>query len=362
MGYFLAEIPSPDAAFASIQKTHFPAVFKILYLELYSTQAEWPAEMPRGGFGPRAEAIIVFLTGRLGCSHRDVVEAMETLHGLELGLGSVAAIEQRMSIALAEPVKAAQQYVTQQLNHHVDETSWREKNKLAWLWVHATEAVTVFHLFSRRGKEQAQTVVGEPFKGVVNTDRYNAYHWINPYQRQLCWAHLRRDFQAISERQGETAELRLKLLAQTKELFRLWRELRDEKLSWAEFQAAMELVKAEVTQLLKAGKSCGHPKTETTCRNLLSLETSLWTFTRVPGIAAENNAAERPLRRAVIWRRKSFGTQSKTGSEFVERILTAVTTLRQQGRDVLAYLTMVCSAVAGGNLSGLLPEVSGAIP
>lgn len=309
-----------------------------------TTQAAWPADMPGGSFGPRAEAIVAFLTGSLGCSHRNVVEAMKTLHGLELSLGSVAAIEQRISTALEKQVEAAQQFVTQQPSHHVDETGWREGNQRAWLWVHATEAVTVFRLLSRRGKEQAQSVVGEQFKGVVNTDRYNAYHWIDPYQRQLCWAHLRRDFQAISERQGESSELGLKLLAQTKEVFRLWRELRDEKLSWEEFQAAMESVKVEVTRLLKAGKSCDHKKTSTTCRNVLGLEASLWTFTRVPGIAPENNAAERPLRRAVLWRRKSFGTQSELGSRFVERILTVTTSLRQQGRDVLTYLTAACAA------------------
>jgi transposase len=153
-------------------------------------------------------------------------------------------------------------------------------------------------------------------------------------------AHLRQDFQAISERQGESAGIGLTLLAQTKELFRLWRELRNEKLSWVEFQAAMEPVKAEVTQLLQVGKSCGHPKTETTCRNLLSLEASLWTFTRVPGIAAENNTAERPLRRALIWRRKSFGTQSKTGSQFVERILSVC---RGDTKRLITPLLFLCS-------------------
>jgi len=184
-------------------------------------------------------------------------------------------------------------------------------------------------------------------------------HWIDPYRRQLCWAHLRRDFQAVSERQGKSAEIGLKLVAQTKELFRLWRALRDEKLSWPEFQQAIEPVKAEVTQLLQAGKCCGYQRTESTCRNLLSLEASLWTFTRVPGVAPDNNATERPLRRAVLWRRKSFGTQSKTGSEFVERILTVVMSLRQQGRDVLRFLTTACSVAMGHTASeSLIPDSS----
>jgi transposase len=324
-----------------------------------ATPADWSTEMPGGSFGPRTEAIVAFLTGRLSCSQREVVEALATLYGLELGLGTVAAIERRVSTALAEPIKAAQQYVTQQPSHHVDETVWREGKKRHWLWVHATEAVTVFRLCAGRGKVQAQSIIGEQVRGVVNTDRYSAYHWLDPYQRQLCWAHLRRDFQAISERQGESAKIGLNLLAQTKELFRLWRDLRDEKQRWAEFQAAMKLVQAEVTQLLKAGQSCGHKKTETTCRNLLSLAPSLWTFTRVPGIAPDNNAAERPLRRAVLWRKKSFGTQSKTGSEFVERILTVTTSLRQQRRNVLAYLTAACARVSSGSESiCLVPDSS----
>jgi len=151
----------------------------------------------------------------------------------------------------------------------------------------------------------------------------------------------------------------LALLVQTKKLFRCFRELCADKLTWPEFQTAMEPVISEVMQLLQAGTKCGQPKTESTCRNILTLGSALWTFVRVPGITPDNNAAERPLRRAVIWRRKSFGTQSQAGSRFVERILTTVTTLRQQGRNVLDYLTSICSSAAAPNSDGisLVPEL-----
>ncbi len=89
------------------------------------------------------------------------------------------------------------------------------------------------------------------------------------------------------------------------------------------------------------------------------LEAALWTFVRVRGVEPTNNDAERALRRAVLWRRKSFGTQSEVGSRFVERILTVVTTLRQQGRNVLEYLTAACSSVTHTNDSiCLLPDTS----
>lgn len=107
----------------------------------------------------------------------------------------------------------------------------------------------------------------------------------------------------------------------------------------------MEPIKARVGELLRAGAECEQPKTRRTCENLLKHEVSLWTFVREPNVEPTNNDAERPLRRAVLWRRKSFGTQSEKGSRFVEWILTAVTTLRQQGRDVLDYLTVACTSV-----------------
>src|SRR5262249_45227646 len=100
------------------------------------------------------------------------------------------------------------------------------------------------------------------------------------------------------------------------------------------------------------------PKTRHTCQNILKLWESLWTFVRVEGAELTNNNAERPLRRAVLWRRKSFGTQSQAGSKFVERILTTVTTLRQQRREVLEYLTAVCCSFgqSGGNSVCMLPK------
>src|SRR5215208_783157 len=88
--------------------------------------AAWPAEMARGAFGPRAQAVVGYLTGRLGASHRGVVEAMAVLYELEVSAGSVAAIQRQVSYALAAPAEEAARFVRQQLAQHVDETGWRE--------------------------------------------------------------------------------------------------------------------------------------------------------------------------------------------------------------------------------------------
>ena len=120
----------------------------------------------------------------------------------------------------------------------------------------------------------------------------------------------------------------------------------------------MQPIREEVAGLLDIGTLLEHGETRHTCLNILKVQPALWTFVDREGIEPTNNAAERALRRGVIWRRRSYGTQSANGSLFVERILTAVMTLRQQKRDVLDYLAAACKAVTLGTPApSLLPAV-----
>jgi transposase len=304
----------------------------------------WPATMPTGSFGPRVQAIVGYLTGRIGASQREVQDILATLYQTEVSVGGVGALEQAVSTALATPVQEAERYGQRQPVRNADETSWCEKGKRRWLWISVTPLVTIFRLLQTRGTAGAKELLGEVVWGILGTDHYAGYHWIDPRQRQLCWAHLKREFIAWSERTGETARMGLALLAVEKQLFVLWYRVRDGTLAWADFQVAMQPLMARVHTLLQAGVADADAKAQGTCRNLLKREAALWTFVWEPGVEPTNNSAERPLRRAVLWRRRSFGTQSEAGSRFVERILTAVTTLRQQRRDVLDYLTTACSA------------------
>jgi hypothetical protein len=187
--------------------------------------------------------------------------------------------------------------------------------------------------------------------GTIGTDHYAGYHWLDPRQRQLCWAHLKREFVAWSQQTGDTARIGLALLAVEKQLFTAWHRVRDGTLTWADFQMTMLPLMGQVHTLLAEGAAGTDAKAQGTCRNLLKREAALWTFVWEPGVEPANNSAARPLRRAVLWRRRSFGTQSEMGSQFVERILTAVTTLRQQHRDVLDYLTAACAAAICKNLA-----------
>jgi len=321
-----------------------------------ATPAAWPGEMPRGGFGPRTQATVAYLAGRLGISQRDVADLLHTLFHLEVSLGSVAALEQQVSAAVAAPVAQAQAFVQHQAVVNADETGWREGTQRRWLWTAVTPLVSVFMLLTTRGRAGAQTLLGATFAGIVGSDRWGGYTWIDPTHRQLCWAHLVRDFAAFVERGGEPARVGQALLDVSAQIFALWHRVRDGTLARSAFVREMEPVQAQVVALLEEGTALEHAKTRRACHNILKLTPALWTFVTMEGVEPTNNAAERALHRAVIWRRRSFGTQSAAGSRFAERLLTVVTTLRQQERDVLDYLTVACTAaLCGQPAPSLLP-------
>lgn len=319
-------------------------------------RAEWPAEMPKGSFGERLQGLIGYLGGRFGISHRDISEMMETVFEVEISLGSIPAQQQRVSMALKEPVETAQKHVQKQTAVNLDETGWYEMAKGFWLWVCTTPDVSVFRIFDSRSGSGAKALLGENYSGIIGTDRFSGYTWIDPSHRQLCWAHLKRDFQALVERGGESKVVGQMLLARLKTFFGFWHRFRKGALTRLDLQSVMHPIREEIENLLEIGTLLGHRETRRTCQNILKVKQALWTFVDQEGVEPTNNAAERALRRGVIWRKHSFGTQSKTGTLFVERILTTVMTLRQQKRNVLDYLTIAChAAILGIPTPSLLP-------
>ncbi|WP_233607593.1 MULTISPECIES: IS66 family transposase [Corallococcus] len=318
--------------------------------------APLPAGVPEGNFGPRLTGLIALCTGRLRLSKRLVQELLEDVLGVELALGSVSNLEQWVSQALAASVSEARAYVQTQPAVHQDETGWWQKHARAWLWVASTTTVAVFLIVKSRGKAVAQTMLGQGFRGTLISDRWCAYNWVHALKRQVCWAHLVREFEGFVERGGEAKRLGARLLAEVFVLFEWWHLARDGLLKRATFQRKMRPLMREVERLLaEAAQVCPKPVAGT-AREILKLKEALWTFVYTEGVEPTNNLAERDLRHAVIWRKTSFGTQSEDGSRFVERILTAVMSLRKQERNVLDALTASLEAhLHGAPAPSLLP-------
>jgi len=192
---------------------------------------------------------------------------------------------------------------------------------------------------------------------VLTSDRAKADNGQPLQSRQICWAHLRRDFQAMIDRGGAGAAVGESLLEQADVLFGWWPWVRDGTWAPATFQGYMRGLRGAFQQELEAGARCACPQTAATCQELLKVETAVWTFARVPGLDPTNNAAERALRHPVQWRKTSYGTDSLAGSHFVENLLTVVATCRQQDRNVLDYLTRCCQALyTGVPPPSLLPQ------
>jgi transposase len=258
--------------------------------------------------------------------------------------------------ALGAPVEEAHTYVHAQEVAHLDETSWRQGEKRAWLWVAVTSLVTVFVVRLSRSGQVARELLGEAFAGILVTDRYSAYNWYPVRWRQLCWAHLLRDFAAMRDRGGRSEELGEALLAQAHQMFQWWHRVCEGTLKRSTFRSYMSPLRREVERLLEAGSRSGVPKTAGTCQDILKRREALWTFVQVVGVEPTNNAAERSIRPGVLWRKSSFGTQSEEGSRFVESMMTVVSTLKQQQRNVLAYLIAACEAALRGEMApSLLP-------
>jgi transposase len=328
----------------------------------YCPHCQWatPAVVPQGVstscFGPRLQAVVAVCSGVYRLTKRTVVSMLGDLFDVEMALGSVTACEQRTSQVLAAPVQEARHYVEQQPVAYADETGWREARKRAWIWVAVTHWVTVFLVQARRNAEAAQQLLGR-FQGVLVSDRWSAYLGWPLSSRQLCWAHLLRYFKAFAECKGAAKPIGDKLVALTKDMFRRWHRVRDGTLARSTFRADMRPVRAEVERLLEEGSHCGHPKVEATCRDILTLAPALWTFLRVVGVEPTNNAAERALRWCVLMRKISFGTHSAAGSRFIERMLTVAATMKQQGRNVVDYVTEACEqSLQGRPVPSLLPS------
>ncbi|MFY0525202.1 IS66 family transposase [Archangium gephyra] len=322
------------------------------------TQAQLPPGVPSGAFGPRLTAVVALLTGRLRLTKRLVQEFASSVLGVEVALGSISKLERSMSAALQAPVEEARAYVREALSVNADETSWREKLKKAWLWVAATALVTVFSINRERSGEAARQLLGEDFVGFVGSDRWSGYNWVDINLRQLCWAHLRRDFQKWVDRGGAAKPLGRALLGQTKKLFALYHQWRDGTLPRPAFQAHMGEVEAAVARLLRKARVCPDQKVAGMAEAILKLEPALWAFVHMEEVEPTNNRAERALRPAVCMRKGSFGTHSPEGSRYIERMLTAVTTLKQQQRHVLDYLTEAMHAHLHGHAAPSLLPVS----
>ena len=306
--------------------------------------------------GARLLAAIGTLTGAYHLSKRQAQGLLIDLFGIELSLGAISEGEAEIGNALQGITAEAHAHVQRAAVVHADETGHKQCGARHWLWLVATQCVAVFLAAATRSTQAAQAALGEGFAGILVSDRYGAYAWVDQERRQLCWAHLLRDFAKMAERSGASSRIGDELIALAQRMFACWHRVRDGTLSRKAFGYEMPVLRHRIEMLLQEGADCRHAATARTCRHILKRRCALWTFIDTPGVEPTNNHAERTLRRFVIWRKISFGTQSARGSRYVERIMTVAGSCKLQGRNVLDFLSQAIQAYWGhGKAPSLVP-------
>ncbi len=307
-----------------------------------------PPEIRAFVTGPRLAAVMSYFSGRHHLSRRAVEEVVETVFEVPISLGSISALEADMCAALASPYQEARTAVRQAPVKNTDESGWSEKGQKRWLWTAATATVAFFVIHVRRGFEGLQALLGETITGIVCSDRWTAYSKLPLKLRQICWAHLKRDFQKLVDRGGPAEAIGRVGLEVVECLFADWCAFRRGELDRTVLRARLDPVARELQGVLEQGRSCADSKAATFCANLLALYPAMWLFVAIEGVEPTNNHAERILRLGVLWRKNSFGCHSAAGCRFAERMLTVVQTLRLQERPVLDYLHRAIVAYRAG--------------
>jgi transposase len=322
-----------------------------------ATCAELPAGVPQGQSGPRLMAFTALLMAYYRQSKRRTAEFLGTILGQPCCPALAVKIQNQVTSALRPSYEALAAELPTQKRLSIDETGTKQSNGKAWLWTFVARWFTVFTVRATREATALDVFLTEKFHGVVTCDRAKMYWKLGCLQ--WCWAHLKRDFQAMIDTGNPQAKwLGERLRHASCELFEHWADYRAGKITRAALRRRMGPVRRKVERLLRAGCDRGPHSMRGTCRELYKHRQWLWTFLRHEGVEPTNNAGERALRHAVIWRKLSFGTQSAAGSRFVETMLTVIETCRQQRRNAFAFLTAaVQSHLAHQSAPSLLPRV-----
>lgn len=316
----------------------------------YVTRAALSIEIAGSPFGPRLSSIIAMLTGAYHLSRRQAKKMLSDLLGVEISIGAISTIERRVSDALATAYQQALDAVQAAKVKHTDGTSWRQAGKAMQLWTIATTMATVFKVVADGSAATLRTLFGR-LEGILISDRAKALNFWAMKRRQICWAHLLRKFVSFSERDGPAGRYGKELLEYASIVFDTYHTYKAGQISWREFRRRMTPVRKHVEALLQRAVDAGVKRLSGSCDDILAHRKALWAFVDKHGIEPTNNHAERELRAFVLWRKRSFGTQSDRGNRFAERIMTVVHTARKHNGEVLSYLTAACEASRTGQSS-----------
>lgn len=304
-----------------------------------------PEGVTWGITGPNLTSFMSQMVSKYKLSRRELQEFLKEQYSFTLSLGSVFNKQKLVNKALEKTISELLVHIKESSCVNMDETGHRRDGRAEWLWGIMSPKAAFFSIENSRGKKVIHRLM-EGYEHVVISDRYAAYNYFDSNKRQVCWAHLKRDFTKIAEKPDKTlGRIGKHLLICQAKLFESWHSYKQGNLSRNGLALETALIRKQIGEYLEQG-SYTDPKLKIArfCKNLLESFSALWTFIFIEGVEPTNNHAERCLRPAVIWRKKSFGTRSDYGSQFVARTMSFITTCKLQSKNSFELLkqTMQC--------------------
>jgi transposase len=291
-----------------------------------------PAGVPKGQLGPRALSLVGVLGTRYHLTQRKIRNLLDQLMGLRFSVGAISQAHGKVANALKAPVAEAAASLCNADALWMDETHYPREGIANWVWAAVQPLLAVFAVYPSRARYVMLDFIGQHCTATVTSDRYAGYAHIDCERRQICWAHLLRDFKRIGQRAGLPGRIGRKLLGLGLVMFR-----RHDK---GRLQGkTLEGLQRRIRSTLERGaQQDGCSRTANTCANILKLWPALWSFTTNPALAPTNNAAEQALRSIVLKRKISGPTRSLRGDQFVARGFTTHESCLRQGVDLWEFM------------------------
>lgn len=314
--------------------------------------ASLPDGITWGITGPRLTSLMSHMLSKYQLSRRELQSFLEEHYAFKLSMGCIYAKQRIVTQALGEPVNDLLERIKESNSVHMDETGHRRDGLNQWLWGIMSSKAAFFSVEASRGKKVIASLM-EDFNGIIISDRYAAYNYFTRDKRQICWAHLKRDFTKISEKKEPIiARIGKDLLTCQSLLFELWHQYKLEYFSCEELIRKTRPIRHKIGELLEQG-TYTDPKLKIVrfCSNLLAVYSALWTFIFNEKVEPTNNHAEQCLRPAVIWRKKYFGTRSDYGSDFLARTMSLITSCRLQSKSAFQALSQILNSHFSGQKS-----------
>ncbi len=313
-----------------LQRKYCPRCDKVV-------QARAPAVLPQSWCGNQLLTQAVFL---------------HYFHGIPLGtlckqfgvgLGTVCQLLHRVARLFQGAMPKLIEQYRQAPVRHADETRWRNDGRSGYAWLFATPTLCLFLFRSSRSARVVQEVFGKnKHNGSLVVDRYAGYNRV-PCALQYCYAHLLREVEDLAKEFPDSSEVQA-FTATLIPLLSAAMHLHSQPLPDEEYYAQAHRLQQQIVDVTE------QPAQHLGVRQIQDIfrdhPDRLYQWVQDRRVPADNNRAERALRRTVIARKISFGSQSDTGAKTREILMSVVHTLALRRADPELHFKSVLDQMA----------------